>query len=125
MTLMLWIRFIPLLDKATSVSNLEGSKSKAKMSSSLNILGRIVLFALLSYFLWRVVFSGQKLLEDKIGSTKSTQYSKWRLFPSFSICFKMKNMTPESLLRDIDGNLQRGLDNVLVYFDHSNVSESG
>ena len=37
----------------------------------------------------------------------------------------MKNVTPESLLRDIDGNLQRVLDDVLVYFEHNNVSESG
>ena len=95
------------------------------MSTSLNILGRIVFLSLLSYFLYRVVFSGQKLLEEKIGSTKSTQYSKWRLFPSFSICFKMKNVTPASLLRDIDGNLQSVLDDVLVYFAHNNVSESG
>ena len=71
------------------------------------------------------MYSGKKLLEDKIGSTKSTQYSKWRLFPSFSFCFEMKNVTPESLLRDIDGNLQRVLDDVLVYFEHNNVSESG
>ena len=95
------------------------------MSTSLNILGKVVFLSLLSYFLWRVVFSGQKLMEDKIGSTRSTQYSKWRLFPSFSICFKMKNVTPDSLLRDMDGTLQRVLDEVLVYFQHNNISESG
>ena len=80
---------------------------------------------LLSYFLWRVVFSGQKLLEYKIGDTKSKQYSKWRLFPSISICFQMKNVTSKALLGDIDGHLQRVLDDVLVYFEHNNVSESG
>ena len=95
-------------------------------SKLLNVLGKMVFLALLSYFLWRVVFSGQKLLENKIGSIKSTQYSKWRLFPSFSICFKMKNVTtPELLLRDINENLQRVLDDVLITFEHNNVSEAG
>ena len=88
-------------------------------------VGRIVFLALFSYFLWRVVFSAERLFEDKIGSTKTKLYSKWRLLPSLSICFYKPNVTQESLLVDIDGNLQKVLDDVPIYFTHNNVSETG
>ena len=86
--------------------------------------GRLVALVLLSLFIWRVVLSLQLLLDRKIASSVSRQYSKWRLFPSLSICMGMKNAVREELLEDIDGNLQNLLDGVLLSFWHQNVSDS-
>ena len=86
--------------------------------------GRLVAFVLLSLFIWRVVLSGQMLLDRKIASSVSKQYSRWRLFPSLSICMGMKNIVREEVLEDIDGNLQKLLDDVLLSFWHYNVSDS-
>ena len=87
--------------------------------------GRLVALVLLSLFIWRVVLSGQMLLDNKVAWSVSRQYSKWRLFPSLSICLGMKNVIGEELLEDIDGNLKILLDEVLLSFWHGNYSESG
>ena len=87
--------------------------------------GKLVAFVLLSLFIWRVVLSGEMLLDKKVASSVSKQYSNWRLFPSLSICFGMKNVYSEELLEDIDHNLKRVLDEVLLSFYHKNVSELG
>ena len=89
------------------------------------IPGRVVLFTLLFYFSWIVLQSGRKLFDDKIGLSVSKQFSRYRLFPSLSICTYLENITSKTLMEDIDMNLQRFLDDVLIYFHHSNVSESG
>ena len=86
--------------------------------------GRLVALVLLSLFIWRVVLSGQMLLDNKVAWSVSRQYSKWRLFPSLSICLGMKNVIGEELLEDIDGNLNILLDEVLLSFHHGNVSDS-
>ena len=82
--------------------------------------GRLLTLFLLSLFIWRVALSGEMLLDEKIASSVSKQYSKWRLFPSLSICMGLKNMS-----QNIDGNLHRLLDEVVISFSHMNVSESG
>ena len=84
------------------------------------LLGKLVVLALLSYFSWRVFWAGQKFFDDKIGLSVSKQFSQYRLFPSLSVCMYVKNVTQESLHKDIDGNLQRLLDNVLIHFVHKN-----
>ena len=86
---------------------------------------RLVALVLLSLFLWRVALSGQMLLDKKVASSVSKQYSKWRLFPSLSICLGMNNVYTKELLEDIDGNLKKLLDEVLLSFKHKNISESG
>ena len=96
-----------------------------KVTMATNVFGKIVIFILISYFLWRAIFAGFKLYEGKIGTTKSKQYTKWRLFPSLSICFYKKNVDATSLMADIDGNLQRVLEEDIIKFEHNNYSESG
>ena len=86
---------------------------------------RLVALVLLSLFIWRVALSGQMLLDKKVASSVSKQYSKWRLFPSLSICLGMNNVYGTELLEDIDGNLKKLLDEVLLSFKHTNISESG
>ena len=88
------------------------------------LLGRLVVLALLSYFSWRIFQSGQKLFDDKIGLSVSQEFSKYRLFPSLSICMSLKNVNQTSLLKDIDGTLQRTLDDVLSYVVHRNGTKS-
>ena len=88
-------------------------------------LGRLVALVLLSLFIWRVVLSGKMLLDAKITSSVSKEYSKWRLFPSLSICFAMRNVYTKELLEDIDGTLMQLLDEVLLSFLHKNTSEAG
>ena len=88
------------------------------------LVGRLVALALLSYFSWRVWQSGQKLYENKIGLSVSKQFSQFRLFPSLSICMYMKDITKELLLEDIDGILQRLLDDVLIHLMHKNGTKS-
>ena len=88
------------------------------------LLGKLVVLALMSYFSWRVLRSGQKLLDDKIGLSVSKQFSQYRLFPSLSICMFPKHVTHKSLFEDIDGNLQRVLDDVLLFFVHKNGTKS-
>ena len=87
------------------------------------VLGKFVVLVLLSYFSWRVWQSGQKLFDDKIGHIVSKKFSEYRLFPSLSICFYMKNRTRESFPADIDGSLQSLLDDVIVDFGHRNGSK--
>ena len=86
--------------------------------------GRLVTLVLLSLFIWRVALSGQMLLDRKVASSVSKQYSEWRLFPSLSICMGLKNAITIDILEDIDGNLKRLLDEVLMAFKHKNVSDS-
>ena len=87
------------------------------------LLGNLVVLVLLSYFSWRVWQSGQKLFDDKIGLSVSEKFSEYRLFPSLSICLFMKNITREFVPENVDGNLQRLLNDVLIYFAHRNGSE--
>ena len=87
--------------------------------------GRLLTLTLLSLFIWRVVLSGQMLLDRKIASSESNQFSNWRLIPSLSICLALKNVVREELLENIDGNSQRLLDEVVTSFWNRNVSESG
>ena len=87
--------------------------------------GRLVASVLLSLFIWRVALSGQMLLDKKITSSVSKQYSKWRLFPSLSICVGLNNAVREDLLKDIDSNFKTLLDKVLISFWHTTVLESG
>ena len=88
------------------------------------LLQKVMVLMLLSYFLWRVWQSGQKLFDGKIGNSVSKKFSEYRLYPSLSICFFMTNITRESYLEGFDGYyLQRALDDVLLGFAHRNVSE--
>ena len=96
-----------------------------KMAEIDKHFGRLFTLVLFGLFIWRVALSGQMLLDNKISSSVSKQYSKWRLFPSLSICLGLKNVIHEEILDNIDGNLQRLLDEVVVSFWHKNVSESG
>ena len=95
-----------------------------KMMKFHKLLGKLVVLALLSYFSWRVLRSGQKLFDDKIGLSVSKQFSQYRLFPSLSICMNLKDVTHKSLFKDIDGSLQRMLDDVLIFFVHKNGTKS-
>ena len=87
--------------------------------------GRLLTLILLSLFIWRVSMSGQMLLNKKIASTASKQYSKWRLFPSLSICVALKNVVREEIFKNIDGNLSRLLNEAVLSFRHMNITESG
>ena len=87
--------------------------------------GRLVALVLLSLFIWRVVLSLQLLLDRKIASSESNQYSNWRLIPSLSICVALKNVIKEELLENIDDNLQRVLEEAVISLRHLNISESG
>ena len=87
------------------------------------ILAGVVLFILLLCFSWRVLKSGEKLFNGRTGLSVSKNFSKYRLFPSLSICMSLKNVNRESLLKDIDGTLQRTLDDVLSYVVHRNGSK--
>ena len=88
------------------------------------LFGKLVVLALLLCFSWRVYECGRKLLDDKIGLSVSKQFSQFRLFPSLSICMYLKNITKQSLLEDIDGNLQGLLDDVLIHLMHLNGTNS-
>ena len=101
-----------------------GHSVETEMRRLEKYFGRLVALVLLSLFIWRVVLSLQLLLDRKIASSVSRQYSRWRLFPSLSICMGMKNAVRKELLEDIDGNLQKLLDGVLLSFWHQNVSDS-
>ena len=83
-----------------------------------------MLFMLLLCFSWRVLKSGQNLFNGRVGLGVSKNFSKYRLFPSLSICMNLKNVTQESLLKDIDGTLQRTLDAVLIDIVHKNGTKS-
>ena len=87
------------------------------------LLEKLVVLVLLSYFSCRVWQSGQKLFDDKIGLSVSEKFSEYRLFPSLSICFFMKNITREFVPENVDGNLQRLLNDVLLHFVHRNGSK--
>ena len=83
-----------------------------------------MLFMLLLCFSWRVLKSGQNLFNGRVGLGVSKNFSKYRLFPSLSICMSLKNVTQESLLKDIHGTLQRTLDEVLIDIWHKNGTKS-
>ena len=85
---------------------------------------KLVVLVLLSYFSWRVWQSGQKLFDDKIGLSVSEKFSEYRLFPSLSICFSMKNLTREFIPEHVEGNLQKVLNDVLLHFVHRNGSKN-
>ena len=87
--------------------------------------GRLVALGLLSLFIWRVALSGQMLLDKKVTSSVSKQYSKWRLFPSLSICVGLKNAIRAELLKNIDSHFKTLLDEVLVSLWHTTALESG
>ena len=86
------------------------------------VLDKLIFLALLAYFSLTVYWAGQKILEKKIGLSVSNPFSQYRLFPSMSNCMTLK-MTQKKLLKDIDGNLQKVLDDVLIKFVHKNVTE--
>lgn len=86
-------------------------------------LGRIVFLILLAFFIWRVVESGKNLLSYETVTSVSKKYSKLRLHPSLSICVGLKNVPLKPLLEDIDGTLQRLVDDVLIDVVHNNGSE--
>ena len=83
-------------------------------------LGRVVLLTLVIYFSWIVIRSGGKLFDEKIGMSVSRKFSRYRLFPSMSICMQVENIT-----KNIDVNLHRVLDNVLISIYHRNLSDTG
>ena len=87
--------------------------------------GRLITLLLLALFVWRVALSGQMLLDGKIASSVSKQYSKWRLFPSFTICLHLKGVQGTEILNDIDGNLRKLSDEVIISYSHRNVTETG
>ena len=87
-------------------------------------LGKLVVLLLLLFFSWRVYQCGQKLFDDKIGLSVSKNFSKYRLFPSLSICMILNNVNQTSPLKDIDGTLQRTLDEVLIDIVHKNGTKS-
>ena len=95
-----------------------------KMPKFRKILGGVVLFILLLCFSWRVLKSGEKLSNGRTGLGVSKNFSKYRLFPSLSICMSLKNVTQASLLKDIHGTLQRTLDEVLIDIWHKNGTKS-
>ena len=86
------------------------------------LLDKLILLVLLTCFSWTVYLAWQKFFEDKIGLSVSNPFSQYRLFPSMSICMTLK-MDQKQLLKDIDGNLQKVLDDVLIKFVHKNVTE--
>ena len=88
------------------------------------LLGKIVVLTIVSYFSWRVFQSGQKLLARKIGLSVSEEFSPNRLFPSMSICMYLREIANNSLFQDIDGNLQKVLDDVLIHLVHKNGTKS-
>ena len=90
--------------------------------TTLKYVGRIVFLILLVFFLWRVVESGENLFSYDVVTSASKQYSKLRLHPSLSICMGLNNVTAQALLEDIDGTLQRLLDDVLIALVHRNGS---
>ena len=99
-------------------------RAALRMLKIKEVLQKVMVLMLLSYFLWRVWQSGQKLFDGKIGNSVSKKFSEYRLYPSLSICFFMKNITQKSFLEGFDGYyLQRALDDVLLGFAHRNVSE--
>ena len=106
------------LPQSMSVRNLR-MKDLEKQS------GRFVAVILLGVFIWRVTLSGHLLLDEKIASSQSKQYSRWRLFPSLTICMGLKNVHYKDLLQNIDANLQRLKDEVVVSLKHKNITESG
>ena len=101
------------------------NKNSINMADIDRHFGRLVTLVLLAVFIWRVVLSGQMLLDKKIASSISKQYSKWRLFPSLSICLRLNDIKREELMKNIDGNLQRLMDGVVISFSHRNVTDSG
>ena len=86
------------------------------------VLDKLIFLVLLTCFSWTIYLAGQEFFEDKIGLSVSNPFSQYRLFPSMSICMTLK-MDQKQLLKDIDGNLQKVLDDVLIKFIHKNVTD--
>ena len=85
------------------------------------VLDKLIFLVLLTYFSWTLFDAGKKMNEGKIGLSVSNPFSQFRLFPSMSIC--ITTVQHEELLKDIDGNLQKVLDDVLIQFVHKNCSD--
>ena len=66
--------------------------------------------------------SGEKLFSYDVVTSVSKQYSILRLHPSLSICLGLKNVTGKTLWQNIDGILQRLVDDVLITLVHHNGS---
>ena len=82
----------------------------------------IVFLILLSFFMWRIVESGKKLMSHDTVDSVSKQHSELRLHPSLSVCTGYKNLTWKAMLNDIDGNLQKFKKDVLLSLEHKNGS---
>ena len=94
-----------------------------KMLKFETVLDKLIFLVLLTYFSWTLFDAGKKMNEGKIGLSVSNPFSQFRLFPSMSIC--ITTVQHEELLKDIDGNLQKVLDDVLIQFVHKNFTHSG
>ena len=93
-----------------------------KMIKFQTLLDKLIFVVLLTYFSCTVFWAGKKMDEGKIGLSVSNPFSQYRLFPSMSICMTLKT-DQKWLLKNIDGNLQKVLDDVLIKFVHKNVTE--
>ena len=67
--------------------------------------------------------SGKNLLSYETVISVSKKYSNLRLHPSLSICVGMKNVTLKLLVEDIDGTLERLVNDVLIGVEHHNGSK--
>ena len=74
---------------------------------------------------YKIAHCGARLLDGKIATSISKQYSKWRLFPSLTICLHLKGVEKTEILNDIDGNLKKLSDDVIISYWHRNVTEAG
>ena len=87
--------------------------------------GRLLTLVLLVLFIWRVALSRQMLLDKVVASSVTKQYSKWRLFPSLTICMDLRSAGKKKPMKNINGKLERLVDRAIISFTHWNVSESG
>ena len=62
------------------------------MASLIDYGGRILALGLLAFFLVQVIFSANKLKEEKIAVSTTTRYDKSRLMPSIAVCFHYKKI---------------------------------
>ena len=62
------------------------------MASLVDNGGRLLLLGLLTFFLVEVIFSANKLREEKTAVSTTTHYDQSRLMPSISFCFLYKKM---------------------------------
>ena len=52
--------------------------------------GRLLALGLITFFLIQVIFSANKLREEKTAVSVTTQYDQKRVMPSISVCFYYK-----------------------------------